>query len=45
MKTQKGVITEYDSGLMKRTVKQIRICHDGRAVVPFMNDIEIEVMI
>lgn len=45
LKEHYGVVAEYDFGLMKRTVKQIRICHDGRAIVEFLNDVEITVEI
>ena len=37
MKGQDGVIAEYDYGLMKRTVKQIKIYHAGHASVEFLN--------
>lgn len=45
IKEQDGVITKYDYGLMKRTVKQITIFHDGRGVVKFINGSEITVKI
>lgn len=45
IKEQEGVITQYDYGLMKRTVRQITIFHDGRGVVEFVNGSKITVKI
>lgn len=45
LKEQDVVIAEYDYGLMKRTVKQIKIFHDGRAVVEFLNGSDVTVKV
>lgn len=45
MRAQDGIIAEYDCGLMKRTVNQIMIHQDGRAVIEFLNGSEVTIMI
>ena len=45
LKAQEGVVKEYDFDLMKRTVDQITVYHDGRAEFEFMNGVKITVTI
>ena len=40
LKTQKGVVKEYDFDLMKRTVEKIIIYHDGQAEFEFLNGVK-----
>lgn len=45
LKAQDGVVREYDFDLMKRTVDQITVYHNGRAEFEFMNGVKITVTI
>ena len=45
LRAQNGVITEYDSDMMKRTVNQIKVYSDKRVVFEFINGLEITISI
>ena len=45
LKGREAAVEEYDSGLMKRTLRQVTVYHDGRAVFEFFDDSEITVMV
>ncbi len=45
LKGREAAVEEYDSGLMKRTLRQVTVYHDGRAVFEFFDCSEITVMI
>ena len=41
LKEREGTLDGYDSGLMKRTVRQVTVYHDGRAVFEFFDGSEV----
>ena len=45
LRSRDGVVEEYDSGLMKRTLRQVTIHHDGRAVFEFFDGSDIDITI
>ena len=45
LKDREGAVEEYDSGLMKRTLRQVTVYHDGRVVFEFINGSGITVTI
>lgn len=41
LEKREGALDEYDSGLMKRTLRQIKVRHDGRVVFEFFDGNEV----
>ncbi len=45
LRTREGAVESYDSGLMKRTLRQITVYHDGRAVFAFFDGSVVDITI
>ena len=45
LRTREGAVEGYDSGLMKRTLRQITMYHDGLAVFEFFDGSVVDITI
>lgn len=45
LRTREGAVEEYDSGLMKRTLRLVTVYHDGRAVFEFFEGSVVDITI